>query len=64
MLGAEGAKPIAEAISVSKLLTSVNLAKNCLGTEGAKPIAEAISVSKSLTAMSLATRIALTGPRL
>ena len=59
-IGAKGAKPIAEAILVSKSLTSINLGRNELcglddhgdGTytaEGIIAISSAISVSKSLT---------------
>ena len=43
--GSEGAKPIAEAISVSKSLTSIDLGYSEFGVEGGKAIAEAIPIN-------------------
>ena len=45
----EIASALAEYISVSSVLTSLNLVGNSLGVEGAKAIADALRVSASLT---------------
>ena len=50
---AHGIKAIAESISVSPSLTSINLALNDLGSEGAKALAPAIRDSPSLTQVLL-----------
>ena len=50
---ADGIKAIAESISVSPSLTSINLRENYLGPEGAKALAPAIRDSASLTWISL-----------
>ena len=50
---ADGIKAIAQAISVSASLTSIDVSVNGLGDEGAKHITKGIAVSASLTSIDL-----------
>ena len=48
-LGVDGAKAVADYVSVSGSLTSLDLERNAIGAEGAKAIADALRVNDSLT---------------
>ena len=50
-IGAEGAKPLADALRVTASLTSINLAQNDLGVEGAKALVEGGAFMASLTSV-------------
>ena len=49
IIGAEGAKYVAEALKVNTSLTEIHLGGNIIGAEGAKYVAEALKVNTSLT---------------
>jgi Ran GTPase-activating protein (RanGAP) involved in mRNA processing and transport len=52
-IGDEGAKAIAEALSVNAVVTTLELFRNNIGDEGAKAIAEALKVTAVVTTLSL-----------
>ena len=61
-IGDDGAKAIAEALKVNRVLTSLNLAGEpysygCFQAEGAKAIAEALKVNPVLTELNLQNNI-------
>merc|ERR1712060_629137 len=54
-IGPEGAKAIAEALEVNRVLTSCDLMLNNIGVEGAKALASALEVNRVLTELNLST---------
>ena len=52
-LGVQGAKAMAELISVTGSLTTLNISGNKIGPEGAKEIAKSLSLTGSLTNLDL-----------
>ena len=52
-IGAEGAKPLADALRVNGSLTKMSLAWNNLGVEGTKAICEALEQNKTLKELDL-----------
>jgi hypothetical protein len=53
MIGAEGAKAVAEAIKVNSTLMRIGIQNNGIGDDGAKAVAEAIKVNSMLEIIGL-----------
>ena len=54
-IGAEGAKAIAEALTINTSLTNIDFSSNNIGPEGAKAIAEALKSNTSLTSIDFSS---------
>ncbi|CAF1201476.1 unnamed protein product [Didymodactylos carnosus] len=52
-ISSEGAKAIAEALTINQILTTLDIALNKISDEGAKAIAEALKTNKTLTSLDI-----------